>query len=100
MADYYNLTGLKSSTNLIEVFSFANDTVEGLLFQLLIIGIFFVMLMALKKWDFEKALVSSGFVCFILSMLMVYSGFLNFYFPLTFLLITSLTGFYIYVTDR
>ena len=100
MADYYNLTGLTNSTNLVELFTFANTTVDGLLFGLLIIGIFLVMLMAMKQWELEKALVSSSFVCFILSSIMFYAGWLHIMYPLTFLIITSLVGFYIYVTDR
>lgn len=87
----YNLTGLQTSTNLYDLFSYANTSTDGTLIITLILSIFFIMLFVLKKWEFQDALISSSFVTFILAALLSYAKLLNIIFPLAFLAITAFT---------
>ena len=90
----YNLTALENSQNLYDVVKFANDSTGGTLVLGMMLATFFVLLMVLKKWEFEDALLSSSFVSFILSSLLVYAELLNPMWAFGFLAITAITAFY------
>jgi len=92
----YNLTLLQESWTVQELFVTANTYSANILVGLIMIAIFFIILMALKNYDFDEALFSSGLVCFILSILLRVSGDLNIMFVVLFLIITGLAGFYMY----
>ena len=96
----YNITSLQSATTITEIFTFANDVTDQLWFGFLIVTIFFVLLIALKRYPFENAMLSSAFATFLLSSILTYAGYLNFLFPLFFLIVMALTGFYMYMTSR
>lgn len=92
----YNLTDLQNSQGVYDVIVYANDSTTGILGMLLMIAIFIVMLMALKRYQFPRALLASSFVCFILSSILVYIKWLNFMFPLGFLACTAFTALYLF----
>lgn len=92
----YNISGFQNSTTIGEVMIFTNNTVNGLLFGGFMIGLFIVLMMLLKKFAFDEALLSSSFACFVLSSLLAYGGFLNILFPLGFLVIMGFTGLIMY----
>lgn len=96
----YNLTLLKEATTLRKLFVTGNSYTSQSFTGMMMIAIFFVTFMALKKYQFPYALLSSSFACFILSIFLTYANLLNFIFPLIFLTITAFTGLYIYTTDR
>jgi|TARA_R100000501_G_C2588065_1_gene88994 hypothetical protein len=96
----YNITALGNADTLSGLIIVANDAVEGILIGLFMFAVFFVMLMALKKWDFDAALLSSSFSCFILSMILSYGGFLNLIFPLVFLAMAGLTALYMFTAKK
>jgi len=96
----YNLTELQDADTISGIFTFANTNTGGLLLGLGMLSIFFVMLLVLKRYEFQDAMLSSSFVCFILSLILSYGGWLNFMYPLVFLLLAAFTAFYIYVTKR
>jgi len=96
-ANMSELAGIETLSGLV---IFANTAAEGVLFGGLMIAIFFVMLMILKKWEIEKALLASSFSCFILSMFLTYAKVLNLVFPLVFLIVMAFTLFYLFVTKR
>ena len=95
----YNLTALTDATTVSSMAVVANNIVDQILFGIFMLAIFFVMLMALKRYDFDNALLSSSFVCFILSMLLLFGGLINFMFPLLFLTISAFTAFYMYIAS-
>jgi len=96
----YNLTELQEATTVSGIFTYANTNTSGMLMGFLMVSIFFIMLMILKRYSFEDAMLASSFSCFILSLILSYGGMLNFIYPLSFLLIAAFTGFYIYVSRR
>jgi hypothetical protein len=96
----YNTTNLTSADTIYDIFLYANTTSSNTLIGGLMIAIFFIMLMMMKRWDFDEALLSSGFVCFVLSMLLSYAKLVNIIFPLLFLAITAFTGFYVFVVKK
>ena len=90
----YNMTALQEATTVNKLFLFANDATGGVMMGLFMIAIFFVMVMSLKRYSFQDALLTSGFVCFILSTILAYGGFMNIIYPLLFLAVAAFTLFY------
>lgn len=95
----YNITALQNSDSLIELTSYANTVAENALMGMFMLAIFFVMVMVLKKWEIEKAVVVSSILCFVLSCILVYADLLSFIFPIAFLALAGLTTLYMYTTD-
>ena len=93
----YNLSLLTNSSSISGIVITANSYTGGLLVGLLVLSVFFIMLMALKKWEFDDALLSSSFVSFIISAILVAAGMLNLLWTLGFLALTAFTAFYMYV---
>ena len=83
----YNLTPLYNATTGSDLFNFANTSTDGALFGMFMFAIYFVLLMALKKWDFKDAWIASNFACFMLSMILFYAEMLSFYVVLAFLIL-------------
>ena len=95
-----NLTILQEADTMGKIAIYANNASNGILMGGFMIAIFFVMMFVLKRWDFDDALLSSSFVCFILSSILAYSKLLNIIFPLGFLAITAFTALYVFVAKR
>ena len=96
----YNLTQLQESGTISVLFSTANDYTSGLLLGLFVLAIFFIMLLALKKWEFDDALLASSFSCFITSAILASAGLLNLLWTLGFLALLSFTAFYMFVAKN
>jgi hypothetical protein len=96
----YNLTNLTSAADIGGVAMFANNAAGGLLFGMLILAIFFIMLLSLKKWEFDASLAVSSWTCFLLGAVLSYGHFLNIIFPLAFLAIAGFTTLYLYAAGR
>jgi hypothetical protein len=96
----YNLTNLTTAQNIGSVVAFANNTSRGILFGGALIAIFFVMLVSLKKWDFDAALIMSGWTCFVLGIILAYGGFVQILFPLAFLAIAAFSAMYMWASGR
>jgi hypothetical protein len=90
----YNLTLLQEAETIYKVFVYADNASGNIMVGLFMIAIFFVFLMALKRYSFTNALLASSFVSFILSLFLTYANLLNFMFPLFFLITASLTALY------
>lgn len=95
----YNFTNLTTDPTVASVFIAANSYANGALFGFLSMALFFVLLMGLKKWDFASALLTAGWVSFVLSSILAYGGWLNIIFPLAYLAIAGFTMLYV-VTVR
>lgn len=103
----YNITQLANSATASDLVCFANSTTTGVLLGMLMIGLFFIFLFALKsRYEFDDSLLASSWVCFVLSAILAYgkcsdgTHFLNIIFPLAFLCIAAFTGLYIWVAKR
>jgi len=93
----YNLTNLTNGSGMGDVALFANNASDGILYGLGIIAIFFIIFMALKKSsDFAEALITSSFLCFIISGILVYGGFLNIIYVLVFLILTAFSALFMW----
>jgi len=93
----YNITALSNVDSVGTLFQYANNSAGGVLFGIIIMAVFFIMLLVMKRWEFDKALLSSSFACFILAMLLSFAGLLNFMFVLIFLVIMAFTALYVYI---
>lgn len=96
----YNVSELYNATSISDLTLYANNATDGVLFGFFMIGIFLVMMFALKRWEFDDSLLASSFACFILSGILSYGGYLNMIFPLGFLAMMAFTAFYIFVVKR
>ena len=96
----YNLTLLKEAGTVPDVISVANTYVGGNLVGLFLIAIFFVMMMIMKKWEFDKTLLVSSFLCFMFSLFLKMAGLVNMIFVLVFGIIMSLTAFYLFTIKK
>jgi hypothetical protein len=94
----YNLTNLTTSSTISDMVSFANEVTGGLMIGLFLFAIFAVLLLALKSYDFDISLFISSTICFILSLLLLYTGMLNFMIVLFFLVAMALSGLWIKMT--
>jgi len=96
----YNMTQLQASTTVFKLFEYANDATGEILVGLFMIGIFFILLLSMKRMNFEYALFASSGLAFVLSAILTYSKLLNFIIPLIFLIVMALSGFYLYTTQN
>ena len=100
-----NTTALANSSGLSQVICVANTSVDGLLTGGLILALFFIMLLALKKFGFVNGLLVSSWSCFIVSAMMTSitcsdgSRWLMPYYALLFLLIAGLSAWYAFTQD-
>lgn len=96
----YNLTQLQKAETITDLITYANDSTNQIFMGVFVWGVFFIMLLVLKKYGLEKSLVTSSFLCFGLSLFLVQADYLNFIYPLLFLTLTAFTLFYMYVIQR
>ena len=96
----YNLTKLQEANTIPEfigvVNSYANDSLVGFF----LIGIFFTLLMIMKRYEFDNSLMVSSFLCFMFSLFLKYLGWINFKFVLVFLIVMALSMFYSFLLKR
>jgi len=97
MTDLYNMTELQEAVTLDKLITFVNDATSSLLVGTFIIAIFFIMFMALRRYGFVDSLLTSSFVCFVISLIATYIGWINIMFPLSFLAITAFTGLTVFI---
>lgn len=93
----YNLTDLYAATTVSKLVVYANDVTSGLLAMLFIWAVFFIMLMVMKRYEFDSALLTSSLVCFILSVMFNYMQLIPSAFMYVFLLLSGLTGVYVFL---
>ena len=97
MAELYNTTCVKASETISDLIICANRATggsnaimgEGLLVGGFLIAVFIIMIMMLRKSDFDDAILAAGFVSFLLSIFLRMAGLVSFTLVLAFLLITA-----------
>jgi len=89
----YNLTNLTNAQYVSDVALFSNQVTGGLLFSLGILSLFFIMLYSFRNLTFEKNLMISSFLCFILSVFLTMAHLLSFFWAMLFLVLLGLAAF-------
>jgi len=92
----YNTTLLQGKEGITGMIQFANYATGDMFIGIVVISIYIILLLALKKFDFVQALISSSFVMFMISIFLTYAGVLNILFPIMFLSITAFASLYLY----
>jgi len=100
MMTIYDESLLSNATNVQEVVLAANTYSEGLLLNLFMLAIFLILLMALKRWEFQDALLTSSFIAFVISGMLTYAGMVSMWVTTVFLTLTAFTGMYMYIIKR
>ena len=95
----FNLTNLTNANSPGDIIVFANNNTSGMLIGGMVISLWFVFFIVMKKYSFERAFVTSSFLCFIISIFFVYGGFISFYFLIVFATLTLFGGFWIYLSQ-
>lgn len=96
----YNLTVLQGEIGVSGLMQFTNSVTSDLFSSIMVVSLFFILLLSLKKYDFIQAFMASSFVMFLLSLFLVSANLLNFMFPLAFLTFTALAAIYTYTNNE
>jgi len=92
----YNLTLLKGYSGITGLINFVNYTTNDLFSAIVVISLYIILLMVLKRFDFIQSLIASSWVMFLISLLLTYAGLLNMIFPLFFLSVAAFAALYLY----
>lgn len=95
----YNISNFTQAQTVADVVKASNDLSAGALFNFGIIAIFIILVLSMKRYRFSNALLASSWVCFMLSSILSYAGFLNITFPITFFVLSGLVTIYIYTAE-
>lgn len=96
----YDLLQAKNVTTMLKIFQVANDYSNQTFTVTFMFAIFIIMLLSLKRFPFDQIFPAASFACFVLSMLLVYAGLLNFLVMLLFLAFTGVSMFYLFITNN
>jgi len=97
----YNLTQLSTAENVQDIVAFSNTATEPITTMGVIsVSLFFIMIMVLLKWGFDRAFLVSSFMSFMLTSLLSWGGMLSMYYPFVFLSMTAFTYLYMVFTSK
>lgn len=96
----YNLTLLQAESGIHGLMEFTNYATGELFSSIMVVSLFFILLLSLKRFDFVQAIMASSFVMFLLSLFLVSADLLNFMFPLAFLTFTAMSAIYAYTNNE
>lgn len=85
----YNTTQLQAADTIFKLVVYGNDSTSGLLMALFLLAAFFIMLMALKRYEFGKALMTSSAITFVVSLFLVYAGLIGTIWALVFFILMA-----------
>jgi hypothetical protein len=85
---YWNVNW-SNVTGVYDLVKTTNDVTNEVLISGTILAIFFVMLLTLKRYEFDDALIASSWISSLLSLLATFSGLLSWYWSFVFLSITA-----------
>jgi hypothetical protein len=104
MPGLYNMTQLQNADTFYTLIRFANDSTYtrgvNMLSGMFVIAVFFIMMMVLKKYDFDKSIPAASFVCSVLSLLMTAIGLGSWLFTIIFVIITFGSVLYLYIIRK
>lgn len=96
----YDLTNLTNTTGIASKVLFANQVSDGFIFIGLILAIFLVVLLSLKRYEFDKAFFVASFVSFVIAAFASYGGFINIIWTFVFLILTALSAIYDFAVNK
>jgi len=91
---------LTNATGVTDLVDAANVFSGNVLLVFLSLAVFFVFFFILKRYDFDRALLASSFISFILSAFLAYGGFLGIMWPLIYLGIAAFTALYMWAESK
>jgi hypothetical protein len=89
----YNMTQLQNVASIYQLVVFANDATTGILILMFNLALFFVLLIALKRYSFGSALTGASAVSFLVSLLFAFAKMLNPLWSLAFFIILAFSVF-------
>jgi len=97
----YNMSLITDSGGSIgSIIDASNSYTNGFLTGAFLIMLFFVFMMIMKRWEFEKAFAASSFMCFMLGVILKSGGWVNLHFVLAFFILTALSLLYLTFVNR
>lgn len=81
----YDLTNFTNASGMGDIMLFTNEVTRGGFMTMMVIATFFVLLMIQKRYNMIDALLSSAFICFVMSALLAYGGMVSFWIVVLFL---------------
>jgi len=102
MVTEINLTGLQNSTTMVDMIVFANQVTNNLASGFLIFAIFFIMTIALvrKGYEFSQVILTSSFICAVLSVMLRAIGFVSVYVMLAFGILAALSLLFEFIRKK
>ena len=94
-----NMTGLENATNVLGLIEYVNINASGMFITLILVALFFILFMNLRKYGTLDALIGGSFPCFILSILFKSLGLINFAFVIMFFIITAFGAIFKYLKE-
>lgn len=92
-----NITEIKNIGSLNEAFTWVNTASNNILFNLIMLAIFFIVFFLNARYGMLQAFTLSSFACLALSLLFGALGFVSMTFIIFFLMGTILGGFFMYL---
>ena len=96
----YNLTLLQQKEGVVGLVEYVNYATTDLFSAIMVISLYFILLLALKRFDFVQSVMASSFVMFFVSIFLVYAELLNFVFPLFFISVVAVIALYAYTSTE
>ena len=87
---------LTNSADMVGLFEYSNHVTGEIFTALMVLSFWIILIFALKRFEMSKALLSSSFVMFFVSLLLTYAGLLNFLFPIAFLSVCGIVALVLY----
>ena len=89
----YNMTQLAASDTIFKLVTYANDSTGGIFATLMVLAVFFIMFVAMKRYEFSKALLASSGISFMITLFLTYAKIINPIWALVFLILTAGSAF-------
>jgi hypothetical protein len=77
-----------------------NQFTNGMLVGMFMIAIFISMLMIMKNWEFDKSILTSSFLCLVISIMLKMAGWINWMYVVFFFIIMTTSGLYLYAVKK
>jgi len=96
----YNQTMLQNADNILGLFEYANFVTGDMFVVMIVISMYFILILALKRYDFVQAIWASSFVMFFVSAFLTAAGLLTTFAPLFFLTVVAIISVRTYTADQ
>jgi hypothetical protein len=71
------------------MFTMLSTQTEGQFFGFLLLAIFFIIMLTLKRWDFSDVLLVDSLICLLISTMAAFGGFVSWYYALGFAVVLT-----------